>query len=488
MLFYAEKKLRFFEMIEKDNKNMDYQIIEIDELKRLYMQKKGDVVVFGTWEFGCRVKRGLQGFGINVSYFSDNDSSVVGQKVEGISVIAPESIVDLDAPIVIIASFWFEQISKQMLQIGIKDVYALEECPVNSWEEIEDDREELKEYFEGYKDNASDRILIEVYGHIGDVLVKTGVCKTLMSAFGKENVFFLVDDTEQRNIGDYLNLFSNNIIHIEKDKFSRDRKYRLEKLRYLNSCYFKFSYNLCDMRFHLKMRYVNKFILNIPKIYYAPEEYYVVDKDYHMLENILGRSVKTECENNNNAIAEIEQVKLDIELPNEFIAINMGAANKMRQYPVEKFKVVYDYLIKQSKTMVFIGAGSYDEEFYKILVESDRPYENVFSYINKLSLVESMAVISKSKYYIGLDSGMWNASVILGKKSVMIYGKGDLGHFKHEKKTIHYVMSDQIKCKGCKYWDCPKEIRVKGMAPCVVSVEPDEIIKAIRCVEEELYR
>lgn len=473
-------------MADKDNIKMDYRIIEIDELKRLYIQKRRDVVVFGTWEFGRRVKKGLEGFGIKVSHFSDNDSSVIGQKVEEISVIAPESIVDLNEPIVIIASFWFERISRQLLQMGITDVYALEECPVNSWEEIEADRKELKEYFDDYEDNVTDRVLIEVYGHIGDVLVKTGVCKTIMNEFGKENVFFLVDDTEQRNIGEYLNLLSNNIIHIEKDKFSKDRKYRLEKLRYLNSHYFKFSYNLCDMRFHLKMRYVNKFVLNVSKIYYAPEEYYVVDKDYHMLENILGRSVKEECEDNNNAVAEIEQVKLEIELPNEFVAINMGAANKMRQYPVEKFKLVYDYLIKQFRTMVFIGAGSYDEEFYRRLVESDRPYENVVSYINKLSLVESMAVISKCQYYIGLDSGMWNASVILGKKSVMIYGKGDLGHFKHERETIHYVMSDQTKCEGCKYWDCPKEIRVEGMAPCVVSVEPEKIIKAIQCVEEEL--
>lgn len=467
---------------------MDYRIIEIDELKRIYLKKERNVVVFGTWEFGCRVRRGLEGFGIRVSCFSDNDSAVIGREVEGLSVIAPEDIVNLEEPIVIIASFWFERIYGQLTRMGIEDVYALEECPVNSWEETEADRVELKEYFENYDVNVSDRILIEVYGHIGDVLVKTGVCKTLINAFGKENVFFLVDDTEQRNIGEYLHLLSDNIIHIEKERFSKDREYRLEKLRYLNSRYFRFSYNLCDMRFHLKMRYVNKFILNIPQIYYAPEEYYVVDKDYRMLENILGRDVRTECEENNNAVAEIGRVKLDIELPEKFIAINMGAANKIRQYPLKKFKAVYDYLVKKSKNIVFIGAGAYDEEFYRRLVESSERSGKVISLINQLSLLESMAVISRCQYYIGLDSGMWNASVILGKTSIMIYGKGDLGHFRHEKDFIHYVMSDWAKCEGCKYWDCPKEMKADGMAPCVVSVEPEEIIKAIQCVEEELPR
>lgn len=472
--------------MKKNKRDIEYQIREIDELKRIFEKNKSTVVVFGTWEYGRRVKRGLEGFGIKVSYFSDNDLTIAGQDVEGIPVITPESIVELVKPLVIIASFWFERISGQLSQMGVKEVYALEECPVNSWEEIEADRKELKKYFDNYDDNAANKILVEVYGHIGDVLVKTGVCKTLMNAFGKENVFFLVDDTEHRNIGEYMQLLSKNIIHIEKEMFSKDREYRLEKLRYLNSQYFKFSYNLCDMRFHLKMRYLNKYILNVPQIYYAPEEYYVIDKDYSMLENILGRSVKEECEENNNAAAEIERVKVDFALPDKFIAINMGAANKMRQYPVEKFKQVYDYLRKQSKAMVFIGAGAYDEEFYRKLVGADKPIENVVSYINQLSLVESMAVISKCRYYIGLDSGMWNASVILGKRSVMIYGKGDLGHFKHEKKTIHYVMSEWTKCEGCRYWDCPNEIRVEGMAPCVVSVEPEEIIKAIQCVEEEL--
>lgn len=463
-----------------------YRIIEIDELKKLYEANRKTVVVFGTWEYGRRVRRGLEGFGIKVSYFSDNNSEIVGQEVESLPVIAPENIVKLENPIVIVGSFWFERISRQLSEMGVAEVYALEECPVNSWDEINADRKELKEYFENYNDNVKNKILIEVYGHIGDVLVKTGVCKTLMSAFGKENVFFLVDDTEQRNIGEYLRLISNNIIHIEKEKFSKSREYRLEKLRYLNSQYFKFSYNLCDMRFHLKMRYVNKFILNIPQIYYAPEEYYVVDKDYRMLESILGRNVKAECEKNNNAVAEIGQIQLDIELPEKFIAINMGAANKMRQYPVEKFKLVYDYLIKQSKKLVFIGAGTYDEEFYRSLVGQGDSNGNVVSYINKLSLIESMAVINKCQYYIGLDSGMWNASVILEKLSIMIYGKGDLGHFKHERNFIHYVMSDWAKCPGCKYWDCPNELRIEGMSPCVVSIESGDIIEAIQCVDEEL--
>lgn len=81
---------------------------------------------------------------------------------------------------------------------------------------------------------------------------------------------------------------------------------------------------------------------------------------------------------------------------------------------------------------------------------------------------------------------MWNASVILEKLSIMIYGKGDLGHFKHERNFIHYVMSDWAKCPGCKYWDCPNELRIEGMSPCVVSIESGDIIEAIQCVDEEL--
>ena len=72
-----------------------YRIIEIDELKKLYEANRKTVVVFGTGEYGRRVRRGLEGFGIKVSYFSDNNSEIVGQEVESLPVIAPENIVKL---------------------------------------------------------------------------------------------------------------------------------------------------------------------------------------------------------------------------------------------------------------------------------------------------------------------------------------------------------------------------------------------------------
>ncbi len=463
-----------------------YKIIEIDELKKKYAGGCYQVIVFGTWEYGRRIKKGLEGFGIPVSYYADNDVLVQQKILDEINVIAPEQIQSIENPLVIIGSFWFSMITNQLRKLGVETVYALLECPVNSYDEVMADRDELAEYFHHYSEKKSDNVLVEVYGHIGDIFVKTGICKQLIDEYGKENVYFWVDNTEGRNIGLFLSLLSPNVIQTDRNMFTQNREYRLEKLKFLNSKYFQFSYSLGDMRFHLKMRYLNKFILNIENVYYAPEEYYAIEKDYKLLGGILGRDIRYWCEEHNNIVAEIKNVTLKISLPEQFVAIGMGAANALRRYPFEKFKTVLEALVRKGYTAVLLGAGSEDENFYNKLIQEGNYGNAIINLTSKLNLLETLAVISKCTFFLGVDSGLWHGSFILQKKSVVIYGKGDWGHFKHDRDWIYYVTSKQDRCVHCHYWDCPKADRIKGSAPCVETVEPEAIMDEIRKLESTL--
>lgn len=465
---------------------MTEKLIEIDNLKKLYETEICQIVVFGIFEYGRRIKRALNGFGIEVSYYADNNKTVHNLYRDGVKIITPEEIKRLTNPVVIIGSFWFAAITRQLRQLGLMKIYALLECPVNTCEEIAKDRVELQEYFNHYQRYVSSKVLVEIYGHIGDVFVKTGICKALIQEYGKENVYFLVDNSEKCNIGLFLSLLSPNIIDLEKDRFEKDRDYRMEKLIFLNSQYFKFSYSLCDMRFHLKMRYINKFLLNVEKIYYAPEEYYVVEKDYKLLDHILGRDIRVWCQENNNITEEIKSVLLNVKLPERFVAVGMGAANSLRKYPYEKFEKVLNYLIRKGYKVVLLGYGSKDEDYYKATIMSKDYEDAVINLTSQLTLLESLAVINRCTYYVGVDSGMWHGSFILNKKSVVIYGKGDWGHFKHDNGNIHYAVSLQERCQDCRYWDCPQGSTINGMARCVESIEPDEIINKIRELEDTL--
>ncbi len=460
-----------------------YRTIEIDELKTKYDQNNYNVVVFGTLEFGERVKNGLEGFGIRVSYFADNNTEKQHHIFAGLDTISAKEISSLKNPLVIIASFWYEAITEQMDALGVSEVYVLKECPVNTHEEMEEDRNQLMPYFEKYKEKKSDNVLVEIYGHIGDVIVKTGVCKTLMQKYGKEKVYFLVDETEQKNLSSYLFLISDHVIPIEKERFSKDKVYRMDILTKLNSKYFQFSYCLCNIEFFYKMRYINKFILNVDTVYFGEEGRYILDKDYRMLSEIMGEDVRKICEEHNTIREEIKKVVPDVKLPEKFIVVSMGAANQMRRYPAAKFKIVFEYLLQQNYTMVFLGHGNYDEAFFKELVGEKDYGMQVHNLISCLSIIESMAVIARCQFFVGTDSGMCHAAFVLGKKSVVIYGKGDWGHFMHPSENVYYAYSRKERCSHCKYWDCTKEMRINGVSPCVESIEPEDIIEQIKKAE-----
>lgn len=460
---------------------MKYKFVEVEGLFDKCKEANYTVVVFGTLECGMRVRRTLDGFGIKVAYYGDNNPAKQGLNMDGLQVISATEVAELNNPLVVIGSFWYQSISEQLSKLGVSDIYVLEECLASSYEDMEADRDELGEYFDNYdmEVEKSSNILVEIYGHLGDVFVRTGVIKTLIENYGKENVYILVDVTEQKALATYLRLISNNVIELDSKLMVSDRSYRIGLLKELNSKYFRFSCVLCDRPVAVKMRCLNKYILNVRKIHLADVGGYVLEKEYKILSEIFHSDMRKICEKNNNISDEISQINMSFELPSNYIAVNMGAANYLRRYPVEKFRKVFDYLVAQNYNIVFLGHGDYDEKFYSELIADNDYGTQVISLVSKLSILESLYVISKSDFFVGTESGLYNAAFILGKKAVCIYGKGDWGHFMHSDSNMHYVVADMERCEYCKFWNCKGSKISSGVAECVEGISGDKIIEAI---------
>jgi ADP-heptose:LPS heptosyltransferase len=105
--------------------------------------------------------------------------------------------------------------------------------------------------------------------------------------------------------------------------------------------------------------------------------------------------------------------------------------------------------------------------------------------IGKLSLLDSFQVLRKAKFFVGVESGLFNAASFLGIPLIVIYGGGHYGRFKHINDKAIYV-SSTMNCFGCNWQNCPYgSLRFKS-AKCISNIESKEIIAAICLMIEKI--
>ena len=456
---------------------------DIDELKNLHKHGSHTVVVWGTGAYGSQVCMTLEAFGIPVACFGDNDKARAGTYIYGKEIIGQESLVDIQHPFIVIGSMFVREIYEQLRALGISEVHAIIECLKYPHADHIEERGALAEYFAGYEKNISERVLIEVNDFIGDVIIKSGVFRALIDKYGYENVYFFCDDIYDGGIADILRLFSNNIIMVDRRAFFEDKAYRLEALTALNSKYFKASISICGLEHHSGRRFLNFLNFNVRRIEinrYIYSNTYMLGQDVRFARNLLGYDFTDDWQLQpkgriNDAV---KQIDMKHSVPAKFVAVGVGAKNVLRTYSARKYAVVADYLIGEGYYLAVLGQGADDEAYLAAMLEYitiDK--SKVISFINRLTITESFYVLYKSCFFVGVESGMWNASFVLDKPSVVIYGGGDYGGFKHDDKKIVYVTVADHSCFNCR-WRCANMAQ-GGKAKCVDGIEPRQIVGAI---------
>jgi hypothetical protein len=93
-------------------------------IRRLVSMDK-EVIFFGASRFASVVFSYLDE-GFKVSYFCDNDSKKWGQIFCGVKVISPGDLSRIKNPRVIITSQYVQEITKQLFEMGIKEIEVAE--------------------------------------------------------------------------------------------------------------------------------------------------------------------------------------------------------------------------------------------------------------------------------------------------------------------------------------------------------------------------
>ena len=262
--------------------------------------------------------------------------------------------------------------------------------------------------------------------------------------------------------------------------FVRNPFYRFYKVNQLNSYNFSSVIILHTIQGRLTEVFQNSF-KQVDLYYYNSENItnYVLADEVLLFEKVTGIALN------------VNQLKPDLKallnkrqfshsnIPDNYIVVSTGATAIARTYPIKNFLIVLEWLAYNNHKLIFLGKGDRDIRYYNALISrSVIVKKQSVNMIGKLSFQNSMSLLSKASLFIGVESSLFNAANFLDIPSVVIYGGGHYGRFKHQNENLVYV-SNMMDCFGCNWQNCPHGILKFNSARCISAIEPQKIINAL---------
>lgn len=470
---------------------MDMEFLDADVLARRAFDPSRNLVVYGFGDYAQQIRMTLDACGMPVRCFCGDDGMPRPARLHGLNVIGRRELAAMHRPLVVLGDSRFQNLHDCLAGMGLAEVFGLCECLKYPYAEHLAERKVLSRFFDEYQSKRTKRILVEIYGNIGDIVVKAGILRRIQEAYGSDNVFILCDRLWGNGGEEFLRLISDNVIAVDRERFAADSDYRGERLRRLNALFFEITVCLCNVTFLSRRRCLNRLNFNVGKTYRRTELHfrrYIPDLDAALAEEFLPPVASL------TPVGAVDAAlagrPFPHALPARFVSVCMGASSPLRVYPAGKFASVADHIARRGYHMVVLGHGEREENYFTELAGLVDDPCRLISYISRLSIPDSLRAIQASAFFVGVESGLWNASYVLGKPSVVLYGGGDYTGFRHRDSTIEYVSVDARDCFECR-WDCDR-VAQNGSAFCVDSIPPRQINaaidRAIAMVERSLSR
>lgn len=342
-------------------------------------------------------------------------------------------------------------------------------------------------FFRFKKYEVTNNVLIVVPDGIGDNILRLEVIKNYIEYFESKSIYFLVSkETGVKELIHSINKGNAGFIDFSLKMFSRNPFYRFFKIKALNQYNFSSIVILCTIESRVSEVLEKSFRSFNPFFYYTDNIFnYALLDDISLFKKVTNIDLDTKLLKTNLQSILNNNLHSDLNIPSEYIVIGIGSSSIARTYPITKFLPVLEWLGSNNHTMVFLGKGLEDEKYYNKLISISSIIKNQsINLIGELSLLNSFQVIKKVTFFVGVESGLFNAASFLGIPLIVIYGGGHYGRFKHINDNAIYV-SSKMNCFGCNWQNCHYgSLRFKS-AKCISNIESQEIISAICILMEK---
>lgn len=190
----------------------------------------------------------------------------------------------------------------------------------------------------------------------------------------------------------------------------------------------------------------------------------------------------------------LEEADFYLETPNcshpnnlakTYAAVQISAGNninKFKNWPVRHWIAFFRELTKRYPQFnwVLLGEPREMEISEEIMKEN---FSNVISLVGKTRVRETIPIIKKSEFFLGLDGGLMHLAVSLGKSTITLWGPSDfkLYGYEHINPGKHKVIFRDIFCRPCNSWINPNRVRVDDPRACPDSacmqfLDPQKVI------------
>lgn len=159
--------------------------------------------------------------------------------------------------------------------------------------------------------------------------------------------------------------------------------------------------------------------------------------------------------------------------------IHPAAAFATKQWPVENFARVIEYLADKGFAPVAIAAPN-ESALIRDLLSASSSKISTFD----LSLPEVTALAARSQLFVGNDSGIAHIAAAVGTPSVVIFGSSNVAHWRPWNRSAAEVVFEEMPCQPCHGYFCEKFAQPE----CILRVPISSVIAAVERIFEPQRR
>ncbi len=296
------------------------------------------------------------------------------------------------------------------------------------------------------KEKNPENILIKISDGIGDVVIRSRLSEKLIEKFGKDKVYFLMQEN-YKQLGEILGY---KVIGISKSEKYNLLK-RIRKFFEINKLGIKIFINLEGKNDSVVGNIITKEKIGISdmdpavKIY---NKFYTKEIKVNKNEKILNQ-IKTIAE----SILErelkeeelIPNLKVNINFKSEGIVIAIGSTSREKVCSpyrmVEYIKEIEKEFPKEK--IYLVGNGKLQLEYAEYLIKKLNEVK-IINLVDRTNLKEAFEIIESCKLFIGFDSGLYNYSYSLRKKTIALF-KDLNSPFRHEAEWVKVLGPEKEK-------------------------------------------
>ena len=280
-----------------------------------------------------------------------------------------------------------------------------------------------------------DNIFITSTDGIGDNIIRLNLLEEILNQYGNDKCYILCDIKVVpllKTIG-----FKNIIVFTK-----RMRRYLFGKIKFLKFLYKKGFNKSISLEYDQHDFYIQYF-KNLDsycldnKFHPEINQYYkhIISTDFKVTEETIVKAFKILFNKNiveQDAIPNLRKYyskKLE-NMDTLVVGIGAGARNKMLK-PNLLCEILKLFIKKKNiKKIIFLGAGDRDQKYLNEMKKYINFTDfNIKNLVNKISLDESIDIISEYPYYLGFESGLFHIAASLKIKTYGIFT--EINEFSH---------------------------------------------------------